>query len=71
LLQTIASAIVYILPETGDESMTRLGTTQKPAVVRVQTQAKAEEILSICEDCDWKVLVGVEPDETEEISDLE
>jgi SWIM/SEC-C metal-binding protein len=51
--------------------MTRFGTTKKPAVVRVQSQDRAQEILSICEDRDWKVIVGIEPDQTEDISDLE
>ena len=51
--------------------MTHLGTSKKPAVVRVQTQARAEEMLSICDLHDWKVLVGLEPDQDEDVSDVE
>jgi SWIM/SEC-C metal-binding protein len=51
--------------------MTRTGTSKRPAVVRVQTQARAQEILSICERNDWKVIVGIEPDKTEDVSDVE
>jgi len=49
----------------------RIGTTQRPAVVRVQTQDRAAEILALCNDNDIQVLVGVEPDKAEDISDVE
>jgi SWIM/SEC-C metal-binding protein len=51
--------------------MTRLGTSKSPAVVRVQTQARAEEILSICDGSDWKVVISIEPHQTEDVSDVE
>jgi SWIM/SEC-C metal-binding protein len=51
--------------------MTQLGTSKKPAVVRVQTQARAEEMLSICDRFGWKVIVGLEPDQDEDVSDVE
>jgi SWIM/SEC-C metal-binding protein len=49
----------------------RIGTKQRPAVVRVQTQDRAAEILALCNENDIQVLVGVEPDKTEDISDVE
>jgi SWIM/SEC-C metal-binding protein len=49
----------------------RIGTKQRPAVVRVQTQDRAAEILALCNENDVQVLVGVEPDKTEDISDVE
>jgi SWIM/SEC-C metal-binding protein len=49
----------------------KLGSSSNPAVVRVQTPRRAEEILSICHRHDWKVIVGVEPDEPEYIADVE
>jgi SWIM/SEC-C metal-binding protein len=49
----------------------RIGTKQRPAVVRVQTQDRAAEILALCQDNDIQVLVGVEPDKPEDISDVE
>ena len=51
--------------------MARIGTKQRPAVVRVQTQDRAAEILALCNENDIQVLVGVEPDKTEDISDVE
>jgi len=49
----------------------KLGSSSHPAVVRVQTPRRAEEILSICNRQDWKVIVGLEPDEPENIADVE
>jgi SWIM/SEC-C metal-binding protein len=49
----------------------KLGSASNPAVVRVQTPRKADEILSICNRNDWEVIVGVEPDKPENIADLE
>ena len=51
--------------------MTQLGTSKRPAVVRVQTQARAGEILSVCDRHGWKVIVGIEPDQDEDVSDVE
>lgn len=50
--------------------MRKLGTSGHPAIVRVQTQARAAEIISLCELHDWKVIVGVEPNKEEDISDV-
>lgn len=50
--------------------MTRLGTKAKPAVVRVQTEERAQEIFDLCVEHDWHVIVGVEPDNTEDITDV-
>jgi SWIM/SEC-C metal-binding protein len=49
----------------------KLGSSSNPAVVRVQTPRKADEILSICNRHDWEVIVGVEPGKPENIADLE
>jgi SWIM/SEC-C metal-binding protein len=51
--------------------MTRLGSDGRPAVVRVQTNEKAEEIVSLCNERGWKVIVGIEPEKPEDISDVE
>lgn len=51
--------------------MARLGTSKQPAIVRVQTQARAEEVLSVCDQRGWQVIVGVEPDKAEDLSDVE
>ncbi|MBI4881137.1 MAG: SEC-C domain-containing protein [Planctomycetes bacterium] len=51
--------------------MRHQGTSKNPAVVRVQTEARAREILSICDQHGWKVIVGLQPDEDEDVSDVE
>ncbi|MDZ7360576.1 MAG: SEC-C metal-binding domain-containing protein [candidate division KSB1 bacterium] len=50
--------------------MARLGTDKRPAVVRVQTMERAGEIAEIFEENGWKYIIGIEPDKTEDISDL-
>jgi hypothetical protein len=47
------------------------GSPNHPANVRVQTPRRAEEILSSCNRNDWKVITGVDPDESENIADVE
>jgi SWIM/SEC-C metal-binding protein len=51
--------------------MAKRGTEKKPAVVRVQNQKRAEEIAAIFSEHDWKYIIGIEPDEPEDITDLE
>ena len=51
--------------------MAKLGTDKRPAVVRVQSLERAEEILSICNEHGWQAIVGIEPDKPEDISDVE
>lgn len=51
--------------------MKKLGSKEKPAIVKVQTQEKAQEILALCDSKGWQVIVGIEPQENEDISDVE
>jgi len=50
--------------------MARLGSTGRPAIARVQTLARAHEIVTLCDRNGWKVIVGVEPDKPEDIGDV-
>ena len=50
--------------------MARLGSRKRPAIVRVQTEAHAEEIVAVCDAHGWQVIVGVEPDVPEDVSDV-
>lgn len=50
--------------------MTRLGSKKRPAIVRVSTQERAQELVDLCNDRDWHVVVGLEPDEPEDITDV-
>lgn len=51
--------------------MAKLGTKKRPAVVHVQTESRAAEIIGLCNANGWQVIVGIEPDESEDISDVE
>jgi len=51
--------------------MAKLGTSKRPAIVRVRTEERGEEIVSICNQHGWQVIAGVEPDKPEDISDVE
>lgn len=51
--------------------MSKLGTKNKPATIRVQTEEKALELLALSKQKGWQVIVGIEPDKSEDISDLE
>lgn len=51
--------------------MAKLGTDQRPAVFRVRTMERAEEIASICNEHGWKFIMGIEPDKPEDVSDIE
>jgi len=49
----------------------KLGTKRRPAVVRVRTEERAMEILDLCNEHGIQVIIGIEPDEQENISDVE
>ena len=51
--------------------MVKSGSKKRPAVVRVQTQTRAEEILDLCNKHGLKVIVGIEPDKPEDVSGVE
>lgn len=53
------------------EKTAKLGTEKKPAVVRVQTEKRLKEVSAIFEEKGWKFIIGLEPDEPEDITDLE
>jgi SWIM/SEC-C metal-binding protein len=54
-----------------EDRVTSRGTKQRPAVVRVRTEDRAQEILALCQEHGIQVIVGIEPDKTEDISDVE
>ena len=51
--------------------MSKLGTKEKPAVVKVKTEERAYEILEVCKSNGWQIMIGIEPDKNEDISDFE
>jgi SWIM/SEC-C metal-binding protein len=50
--------------------MARLGTAARPAVVRVQTDERANEVAEIGDEHGWHLIIGVEPDKPEDITDV-
>lgn len=50
--------------------MARIGTDKKPAVVRVRSEERAREVLAMAAEAGVKIIVGIEPDKFEDISDL-
>lgn len=51
--------------------MSKLGTKNKPCILRVATQERMEEIITICNKQAIIFICGIEPDKAEDISDLE
>jgi len=51
--------------------MKKLGDAGKPIRIRVQNQDRAAELALICNQNNWKFICGIEPDEQEDISELE
>jgi SWIM/SEC-C metal-binding protein len=51
--------------------MARLGTAKKPVWFRVPTEERLHEIALLCDRNGWKFIGGFEPDEPEDISEVE
>jgi SWIM/SEC-C metal-binding protein len=49
----------------------KLGTENNPAVVNVQTEERAKELVSVFEENGWIYTIALEPDTPENIIDLE
>ena len=50
--------------------MAKIGTKAKPAVVRVKTEERAREIVTLCDEHGWQVVLGIEPDKPENVEDI-
>ena len=51
--------------------MAKIGTKKHPAVLRVQTVERAQEMLDYCTEHGIQAIVGVEPDKDENVTDVE
>ena len=51
--------------------MSKLGSSNKPLVLRVQNLERAEEIAARCDRLHVKFILGIEEDKPEDIADLE
>jgi SWIM/SEC-C metal-binding protein len=62
----------WIAPPTPTEDhVTRLGTKKRPAIVRVQTADRAQQLIALCSERGIACIVGVEPDKPEDVTDVE
>ncbi len=50
--------------------MAKLGTKQRPAIVRVRTEARAQEVAALFAEHGWQFILGIEPGKPENIADL-
>ena len=50
--------------------MAKIGAKKNPAVVHVQTGERAHEVLDYCTEHGIQVLVGLEPDKDEDLTDI-
>ena len=48
----------------------KLGTKNKPAVVRVQTEERLKEVSAIFEENGWTFVIALAPEEPEDVADL-
>lgn len=51
--------------------MAKLGSDRRPIRAHVRTMDRAQEIVALCDARGWQVIVGVEPDKAENITELE
>ena len=51
--------------------MAKIGTQKHPAIIRVQTAQRAQQMIELCAEHGIDYVVGVEPDKPEDISDIE
>jgi SWIM/SEC-C metal-binding protein len=51
--------------------MAKLGSTQRPIIARVHSDETAAYVTEVCSQHGWHYIIGFEPDEPEDISDLE
>ena len=53
------------------KKISKLGTEKNPAIVNVQTEERVKELESVFEENGWQYTIELEPDEPEDIRDLE
>ncbi len=51
--------------------MAKLGSKKRPLILRVADESRVEQIANICYKNGWQFILGLEPDQEEDLSDLE
>ncbi|MBS4198168.1 hypothetical protein KHA93_00655 [Bacillus sp. FJAT-49732] len=49
--------------------MSKLGSNARPAVLRVHSEEKATDLYQVCEEMGWKVIINIDSDKPEDLSD--
>ena len=50
--------------------MARLGSKKRPLILRVQSEARAQQVIQFCSENGLHYLLGIESGEPEDVSDL-
>jgi SWIM/SEC-C metal-binding protein len=50
--------------------MPRLGSKKRPLILRVQSEARAQQVIQFCSQNGLHYILGIEPDKPEDLSDL-
>ncbi len=51
--------------------MAKPGSEKNPLILRLTDDSKVDDIVSICDERGWCYILGIEPDEEEDLTDLE
>jgi len=51
--------------------MARIGSEQRPVILRVQTMQRAREVIDLCAEHDLHYVLAIAPDKPEDVSDIE
>ena len=51
--------------------MAKLGSEKNPLILRLADDSKVDDIVTICDERGWCYILGIEPDEAEDLTDLE
>jgi SWIM/SEC-C metal-binding protein len=51
--------------------MARLGSKKRPLILRVQSEARAQQVIQFCSENGLHYILGMEPDKPEDVSDLD
>ena len=51
--------------------MAKLGSKKNPLILRVADESRVDQIAEVCHQHGWQFILGIEPDQEEDLSDLE
>ena len=51
--------------------MAKLGSEKNPLILRLADESNVDNIANICNERGWHFILGIEPDEEEDLTDLE